>query len=659
MPEKKHDPPRSGFLYDNLLIAAFDSYPLPVFLINRAGELLEKNLSYSALTSTAGDVRSPGTDEQHQSFVKFCNPPPLSLFKSMAAEVISSGKPCSCRDTQGSVVWLYTVYPLYSSYGDLDHFLVFAGEEGANEHAKRRGGFKDLAVLNTLYDAIPASVIVVDAHMRLIGWNQFSREKINGKSEDEMLGVNPFQRIHPDDRSHIFSLFLKSLMCDVEDSAKFRMHHKDFTDYKWATVRFRRAIVEGQPCVVAVVTETTELKKAEEEREKLQEQLQQSQKMELIGQLAGGIAHDFNNILTGIIGNTELVLGMIDPSSPFIENINDIHRLAKRSARLTRQLLAFARKEVMRPRVMELNEAVSELLPLQRRIIGENISLLFQPSPVPVFVNIDPVQLDQVLTNLFVNSRDAISESGSIRISCEFASPEAFAGLSGDARSYPAEYIRLSVADTGCGIDEKILPHIFEPFFTTKETGKGTGLGLSTVYGIVKQNKGHIICRPHAGHGTTFDIYLPVYGNHVQEAADTVNTAIRCVRKESIMLVEDEPYVLRVMKDILESNRFAVFTAANAEECMQVAQREEKLFNLLVTDVLLPKTNGVQLSIQLKKSNPGLKVLFMSGYSPEYIGHIRKFEAGMNFIQKPFMINDFMKAVHKALSQPDSIPASL
>ncbi|NTV99629.1 MAG: response regulator, partial [Chlorobiaceae bacterium] len=524
------------------------------------------------------------------------------------------------------------------------------GEEGKNENAIRKGGYSDLAVLNTLYDSIPASVIVVDAHMRLVGWNQFSRDTINGRNEDEMPGVNPFMRVHPEDRDVLLALFLKVLICDVEESARFRMHHKDFTEYKWATLRVRRVVIHGLPCVVAVVTETTELKKAEEEREKLQVQLQQSQKMELIGKLAGGIAHDFNNILTGIIGNTEMVLGMIDQSSPYLENINDIHRLANRSAKLTRQLLAFARKEVMRPRVMELNEAVAELLPLQRRIIGENIHIVFHPSETPVFVNIDPVQLDQVLTNLFVNARDAISESGTIVIRCEAAKPEEHAGFKGEADFHPGEYICLSVTDTGCGIDNKVLPHIFEPFFTTREPGKGTGLGLSTVYGIVKQNKGHIFCRTRKGLGTTFDIYLPFYEKSVQEKDKTPKVHIPSGRRESILLVEDEPYVLRIMKDILESHRFTVYTAGNAEEGMQVARRHQNLFNLLVTDVMLPKSNGVQLSMQLKKENPRLKVLFMSGYAPEYIGHMRKFETGTNFIQKPFMINDFMKAVQNALS---------
>lgn len=645
MPERKREIPPFEVLIDPSFIASCNSFPFPVFLMDLDGEILP--VAGSGMTEVPGKENGyiSGLNGKYSLY----KPVDAAVRKEKAMEVLLTGKPLSFKDIQGPVTWMHTIYPIPSPEGVRSRFLVIVGEEGLNEHAKRKGSFKDLDVLNALYDAIPASVIVVDAHMRLVGWNQFSRDTINGRKEDEMPGVNPFLRIHPEDRDGIISHFLKVLLCDVEGSARFRMHHKDYTEYKWATIRYRRVVIEGLPCVVAVVTETTELKKAEEEREKLQEQLQQSQKMELIGKLAGGIAHDFNNILTGILGNAELVLEKLDTTSPLFDNIKDIHRLANRSAKLTRQLLAFARKEVMRPRVMELNEVVEEILPLQQRIIGENINLVFHPSPGPAFVNIDPVQLDQILTNLFVNARDAITESGTIMITCENACQRNLSDFQDQAVFEPGKFIRLSVTDTGCGIDPKVLPHIFEPFFTTREPGKGTGLGLSTVYGIVKQNNGHIFCRKQKGMGTTFDIYLPQHGKIVQQKPEKPKVQFSANSKESILLVEDEPYVLRVMKDILETQRFTVFTAGNAEEGMQVARIQHNRFNLLVTDVMLPKINGVQLSMQLKKENPGLKVLFMSGYAPENIGHMRRFETDANFIQKPFMINDFMNAVHKAL----------
>jgi PAS domain S-box-containing protein len=650
MPEIKQDIPLFGSLSEHSLAASFQTFPSPVFLMAPDGKILHSGGAGMTHDKKEKSVYDSAGSDKSGPCVSGYHPVNEALRKEKAGEVLKTGRPLSFSDIRGRQAWMHTMYPIHSGNGDISHLLVIAGEAGIKDIAKRNGRYRDLEVLNALYDAIPASVIVVDAHMRLIGWNQFSRDTVNGKSEDEMPGINPFMRIHPDDREHILGLFLKTLIHNIEGSARFRMHHKDDAEYKWATLRFRRVVIEGHPCIIAVVTETTELKKAEEEQEILQEQLQQSQKMELIGKLAGGIAHDFNNILTGILGNTELLLGMIEPSSPQFDNVRDIQRLAIRSAKLTRQLLAFARKEVVRPRLIELNEAVAELLPLQRRIIGENIQLVFFPSRTPAFVTIDPVQLDQVLTNLFVNARDAISECGTIRISCETANLPDHALFQGQPVIPSGEYVHLSVADSGSGIDDKVLPHIFEPFFTTRELGKGTGLGLSTVYGIVKQNKGHIFCRSKKSKGTTFDIYLPHYGNASREVPEIQREQFLASNRESILLVEDEPYVLRIMQEILENHRFRVFTAANAEEGMEIARKQRNMFSLLVTDVMLPKINGVQLSMQLMKENPNLKVLFMSGYAPESICHMKKIEQESNFIQKPFMINDFMKAVHKVLA---------
>ncbi|NTV93417.1 MAG: response regulator, partial [Chlorobiaceae bacterium] len=328
----------------------------------------------------------------------------------------------------------------------------------------------------------------------------------------------------------------------------------------------------------------------------------------------------------------------------------DIHRLADRSAKLTRQLLAFARKEVFCPKVMEINEAVADLLPLQRMIIGENIRLVFHPSETSVFISMDPVQLDQVLTNLFVNAREAISGCGTIVIRCETSILPDHEGIPVRPLIEPGLFVRISVTDSGSGIDDKVLPHIFEPFFTTRAHGKGTGLGLSTVYGIVKQNNGHIFCRTKQGIGTTFDIYIPVCGNNQQKKTVYPGVLIPSGSSNAILLVEDEPFVLRIMKDILECHRFTVYTASNAEEGIRVAREQQNLFRLLVTDVMLPATNGVELSIQLKKENPSLKVLFMSGYAQENIAQMKKYDQEANFIQKPFMINDFMNAVHKTLA---------
>ncbi len=506
-------------LFDACPSVSLKDFPCPVFLLDITGKIVETNHSFNAYF-IPDPPNGPVPDMTDKTFLphkKYCAINAETL-RIKAEAVKRTGKPVSFEYTHETNKWRYTIYPLWSSDGEIKQLLVISGDIEKQKHTVRKINFKEISALNTLYDAVPASVIVIDVHMHLVSWNRFSRDTINGLSEKEMSSVNPFLRVHPDDRTDLVNrVFLNVLMFDVEGTAKFRMFHKESPHYKWATARTRRAVIDGQPYVVAVVTDTTELKKEEELQETLQHQLQQSQKMELIGQLAGGIAHDFNNVLTGILCNAEMILDDIDPSDPFFEKINDIYRLASRSAKLTRQLLAFARKDVVKPGIIDLHKAVAELLPVQRRLIGENIQLVMHPCKDQFYVHIDPVQLDQILTNLFVNSRDAIEGCGMIRISCDHVQIGKHDCQGNFAGFTTGDYIHLSISDTGCGIDSKNLPHIFEPFFTTKDIGKGTGLGLSTVYGIVKQNKGYIACRSEIGNGTAFDIYLPQYKDVVTE----------------------------------------------------------------------------------------------------------------------------------------------
>jgi len=507
-----------------------------------------------------------------------------------------------------------------------------------------------------LYDAIPASIIIVDAQMRLIGWNSFSRDSINGLSENEMPGINPLKRVHPDDLTEISRKVHNIIHLDAEESGEFRMFHKNGPPFKWAMFRGKRTVIEGQPCMVAVVTEISELKQAEEKQKKLQEQLQQYQKMELVGQLAGGIAHDFNNALAAILGNTELALKKLSPSSPVVENINDIHKLARRSAEMTRQLLAFARKQIALPKVLDINEAVSECFQLHRRLIGEHLHFEWHPYRKQLRVRLDPTQLEQILSNLIINARDAITGNGHIRIACDlvhFDHEECNTRCSG---CQPGYYVEISVSDNGNGIEAKMLPHIYEPFFTTKEIGKGTGLGLSTVYGIVMQNKGHIECHSEPGIGTKFNIYLPLYSEESENKPEPEAPARHekyehhPKTKETVMVVEDEPYILKLIRDILEGHDFTVMTALDAEECLLIASEHDYRLDLVVTDVLLPAMNGIEMSRLLRQKNPSMKILFMSAHAPENLSHQRQLRDGVDFIQKPFGIADFIRAIENVLN---------
>jgi two-component system cell cycle sensor histidine kinase/response regulator CckA len=508
----------------------------------------------------------------------------------------------------------------------------------------------NLTAISELCDSIPASLIIVDAEMRLIGWNRFSRDAINGLSDTEMPGINPLKRVHPDDLAEISKKVHDIIHLGTEETAEFRMFHKNEPPYKWAMFRGTRAIIEGCPCMVAVVTEISELKEAEEKQKRLQEQLLQYQKMEMVGQLAGGIAHDFNNALAAILGNTELALNKLDPSSPVVENISDIHKLALRSAEMTRQLLAFARKQVAQPKVLDLNEVVSECFQLHRRLIGDLIQFEWHPCSQPVQVRMDPMQIEQILSNLFINARDAITGAGSIRLECHAIHLDQADCKHGFAGFIPGDYVRLSVSDSGNGIDQKVLPHIYEPFFTTKEIGKGTGLGLSTVYGIVMQNNGHIQCRSEAGKGTTFDIWLHQYTENLPEEQAYANNPKNIPNaKETIMVVEDEPYILKLIRDILECHDFTVITARDAEECLQIAGDENKQIDLVVTDLLLPSMNGIEMCRLLQQQNPTMKFLFMSAHAPENVSRDKRLKDGVDFIQKPFGIDDFIEAINRVL----------
>jgi len=334
-------------------------------------------------------------------------------------------------------------------------------------------------------------------------------DTINARSDGEMFGINPLDRVHPDYLGELRNKFFNVLEQDVEEAAEFRMFHKDGPPYKWATVRAKRVMIDDKPCVVAVVTETTELKQAQEERAQLQVKLQQSQKMDMLGRFAGGLAHDLNNALAAILGNTELILNQLDENHPFHESLEIIERSGHRSADMVRRLLAFAKMQAMRRIVIDLDEELSVLRPMLVPLISKNIRLQWHLENSHSRIRIDPFQLVQIITNLCLNSIDSIVDAGTISIETATTSvipADCHAGHPGQVHG---EYVRLSVSDSGCGIEETVMPHIFEPFFSTKGFGKASGLGLSMVYGIVRQNLGFIECRSEDGAGTVFNLYFP------------------------------------------------------------------------------------------------------------------------------------------------------
>ena len=394
----------------------------------------------------------------------------------------------------------------------------------------------------------------------------------------------------------------------------------------------------------------TERKQAEVERAKLQDQLVQAQKMESVGRLAGGVAHDFNNMLGVILGHAEIAMDQVDPAQPLHSDLEEICKAASRSADLTRQLLAFARKQPITPQVLDLNETVAGMLKMLQRLIGENINLNWHPSANLWPVNVDPSQIDQILANLCVNARGAIADVGKITIETGNGTfDEDY--CSDHAGFVPGDFVRLAVSDNGCGMDQETLAQIFEPFFTTKGVGQGTGLGLATVYGAVKQNNGFINVYSERDQGTTFKIYLPRHqGKAEQPGKEELQEPARGGH-ETILVVEDEPALLDLSKLLLELQGYRVLAAGSANEAIRLAEEHSEGIHLLMTDVVMPEMNGLDLAKKLLSLHPHLQCLFTSGYTANVIAHHGILDEGVHFIQKPFSRKDLTAKIREALDQ--------
>ncbi|MBR9981655.1 MAG: response regulator [Desulfatitalea sp.] len=408
----------------------------------------------------------------------------------------------------------------------------------------------------------------------------------------------------------------------------------------WGHLTGTAAQAEDGPTVCRlVIVDITERKLAEEKNQKLQAQFQQAQKMESVGRLAGGVAHDYNNMLGVIQGYAELALDRVGLDEPLYADLEEIRKAAQRSADLTRQLLAFARKQTIAPRIIDLNDTVEGLFKMLRRLIGEHIALDWKPGQGLWPVKMDPAQIDQMLTNLCVNARDAIAGVGKITVETRnTALDEEYCAQ--QTEFTPGEYVELTVSDDGCGMDSKTLLLVFDPFFTTKEINKGTGLGLASVHGAVKQNNGFINVHSELDQGTTFKIYLPRHAAKMEPLPEKVPTQATALSHETILLVEDEPAVLRMTTIMLERQGYTVLVARSPGEAIRLAAEHRGRIELLLTDVVMPEMNGRDLAKTLSSIRPSLKRLFMSGYTANIIAQHGVLDAGEHFIQKPFSLKD-------------------
>ena len=423
---------------------------------------------------------------------------------------------------------------------------------------------------------------------------------------------------------------------------------EDFEGRHFTTIKF--PIFLGDRRLLAGYTiDVTEQRKAQAERETLAAQLVQAQKMEAVGRLAGGVAHDFNNMLSVINGYAELVLADLAADAPHRARIQEILNAGRQSAGLVRQLLAFARKQTIAPKVLDLNEAVTGLLKMLGRLIGEDIDLAWMPAHGLWKVKMDPSQLDQILANLAVNARDAVTGVGRVTIETEnVVFDQAYCDTHADCIT--GDYVLLAVSDDGCGMDQETQDRLFEPFYTTKESGKGTGLGLSTVYGIVKQNNGFINVYSEPGKGSTFRIYLPRHkeengGDEPEPAPVETPTGT-----ETVLIVEDKPAVLALCREQVQSLGYTVLTAESPEEATKLAGEHPADIHLLLTDVVMPEMSGRELLERIKLLRPEIRCLFMSGYTANVIAHHGVLEDGINFIEKPFTRNPLARKLRQALS---------
>lgn len=482
-----------------------------------------------------------------------------------------------------------------------------------------------------------------------------SYRDVLGYEPESLLGKNYFALIHPDDRKHAEAEALRSAAHQRPESIEIRVKHRNGNWNVVETVANWTYDLEAKPQYgIFVSRDITERKQAEdtlrESEEKLrlsEEQLRMSQKLEAVGQLAGGVAHDFNNLLTVISGYSELVLNGLGQGDDNRLKIEEIKRAADRASTLTRQLLAFSRKQMLQPKLFDLNHLVTDMSKMLRRLIGENIEMTTVVGQ-EALINADPGQIEQVLMNLVVNARDAMPNGG--RLTVETARVEiddAYASTHLSVK--PGPYVMLAVSDTGSGIDAETQKHIFEPFFTTKEQGKGTGLGLSMVYGIVKQSGGNIWLYSEPDQGTVFKVYLPVATEVEAQSMAAPARADLPRGKETILIVEDETQIRHLAFDCLASCGYDVLSASNGMEALEMMEHLKRPIDLVLTDVVMPKLSGRELSEHLSTLQPSAKVLFMSGYTNDSIVNHGILDGAAWFIQKPFTLGSLVRRVREVL----------
>ena len=458
----------------------------------------------------------------------------------------------------------------------------------------------------------------------------------------EELTSRPFSDfIHPEDRALVTDSHCKRLQgIELPSSYTFRVINRS-GDTHWVELHVAPIDWEGQAATLNFMTDITDRKRAEEERSHMEAELRQAHKMEAVGRLAGGVAHDFNNMLTVILGYINGALSSLTPDQPLYHDLKEIEKAARRSADLTSQLLAFSRKQIVMPRVIDLNTAVTIHKNTLARLVGDDILVSFLPARGLWNIRVDPAQIGQILTNLAINAADAMEGTGTVVIETANVSLEA----TGEHRNVvPGDYVMLSFSDTGVGMDAETVEHIFEPFFTTKSVGQGTGLGLSTVYGIIEQNGGAVEVHSEPGRGATFKLYIPRF----QRPAQT--TGKKPIKgTATILVVEDDEQILILTRRLLAQSGYSVLAARSPDEAYALVEQHPENIDLLLTDEFLPSMSGKHLREKIKRKKPGIKTLFMSAHAADLIAHLDVVDPDVQFLEKPFTLQSLLSKVSELL----------